>query len=117
MAFEENRTEAAHIQSLFRDVNERVREASVGLFKESETLDFLCECAETSCTQMIALTMAEYEAVRCVPTHFPVKPGHEWPDVERTIEKNDRYIVVEKLGEGRKVAVQRWRDTEKPSPE
>jgi hypothetical protein len=117
MATEEKQTKAAYNQSLFRDVNERVREVSAGLFTESETVEFLCECADTSCTQTIALTMAEYEAVRRAPTHFPVLPGHELPDVERTIERHDRYIVVEKQGEAGKIAVQTWRDEEKPSSE
>lgn len=109
MANEEKQTKAARNQSLFRAVNERVSKISDSAFTDSETIGFLCECADTACTQTIDLTMAEYQAVRRVPTHFPVKPGHEWPDVERTVARHDRYIVVEKYGEAGKVAVQTWR--------
>ena len=32
-------------------------------------------------------------------TRFFVIPGHEDSSVERVIERNDRYIVVQKIGE------------------
>jgi hypothetical protein len=89
---------AAKNQSLFRAVNEELE----GLEKswQLENLDLICECAALDCDARIPLAVAEYHAVRAHPRRFFVAPGHEVPDVERTTERNDRYLVVEKLGEG-----------------
>jgi hypothetical protein len=32
------------------------------------------------------------------PTHFPIKVGHELPEIERVVETGDGYVVVEKKG-------------------
>jgi hypothetical protein len=38
----------------------------------------------------------EYERVREDARHFLVAPGHEIPDVEVVVERNEAYYVVEK---------------------
>jgi hypothetical protein len=86
----------ARNETLFREVNERIKQVNVGL-ATVEATDFLCECGDESCTQPISLTMAEYEAVRAEPTHFAVVTGHVVPDVERVLASNERYVVVEKV--------------------
>lgn len=104
---------AARNQSLFRDINERIvaiTEAD-GVPKE-ELWEVICECADPACVQTMSLTHAEYEAIRRIPTHFPVKPGHEATDVERVVERNNRFHVVEKFGESGKIAVARARRRE-----
>jgi hypothetical protein len=85
----------ARNESLFREVNERIKQVNVGL-ATAEATDFLCECADGSCTQPISLTLAEYEAVRAEGTHFAVVTGHVVPDVEQVIVSNERYAVVAK---------------------
>jgi hypothetical protein len=53
------------------------------------------------------MTIAEYEEVRSEPTHFAIANGHEVVDVERVVEKNDRFSVVEKFaGEAERIAVE-----------
>jgi hypothetical protein len=37
--------------------------------------------------------------VRRESTRFFVLPGHEDESVERVLERNERYLVVEKIGE------------------
>jgi len=111
MASDEKATKAAHNQALFRSVNERIREISDGgAVPEPEPVGFLCECADVECAQTIDLTIVEYEAIRLVPTRFPVKPGHEWADVERVVEQTEHYYVVEKHGEAGRLAVQDWQE-------
>lgn len=48
----------------------------------------------------VQLTVAEYESVRAEPTHFFVAPddGHVIVDVERVVERQERYWIVEKVG-------------------
>lgn len=99
---------AARNQSLFRDINERIVEITEdGGMPKQEVWELICECADEACVEPIALTYPEYEAIRRIPTHFPIKPGHEIPDVERVVERHERYQVVEKLGESGKIAVSR----------
>jgi hypothetical protein len=93
----------SHNEILFREVNERIEELQSGAGVENR-FDFLCECGDEDCVEAISLTHAEYEAVRSVPTQFVVLPGHEVPDIEHTVQRNDRYSIVRKEGEAAEVA-------------
>jgi hypothetical protein len=83
-------------EALFRDVNERIAEgaASFGL----GTTEFLCECADPTCTERLSVDLDEYERVRTSATHFLLAPGHELaPQVERVVRHRGRYQVVRKV--------------------
>jgi hypothetical protein len=58
---------------------------------------FICECADLRCNAKLDLTTAEYEGMHASTIRFWVKPGHGIPALERVLEENDRYEVVEKL--------------------
>jgi hypothetical protein len=88
--------EEARTQSLFREVNERMEE--IGRDARLVDGELLCECANAECVEPIPLTRAEYEAVRRIPTHFLIAPGHDVPAIERVVEANERHVVVEKFG-------------------
>jgi hypothetical protein len=62
-------------------------------------MELLCECDDPDCHEPVNITRAEYESVRAVPTHFFVLPGHENGDVDRVVNTNERFLVVEKTGE------------------
>ena len=87
-------------EALFRDVNERVAELNerfgASYSEPDDHWDFLCECGNEGCLERIKLTRAEYEAVRSRPTRFAIVPGHEFEDVERVVERNERFAVAEK---------------------
>ncbi len=91
---------AAKNQSLFREVNERIEPLNKALTPINRLNDFVCECANESCTEPVRMTVDEYESLRENPARFFVWPDdeHVWPDVERVTEKHERYWVVEKLG-------------------
>jgi hypothetical protein len=40
--------------------------------------------------------VSDYEDVRSDPTHFAVLPGHEIPDVEEVVGRNEGFLVVRK---------------------
>jgi hypothetical protein len=80
-------------EALFREVNERIREITT----YDGGVEFLCECGDPECTQPIVMSLAEYESVRSRATRFVIVPGHEVADVERVVERTDRFAVVEKL--------------------
>jgi hypothetical protein len=85
---------------VFREVNERLRELGEGFSLVSQVAEFVCECADTSCTERIQLTLPEYEHVRSDPKWFVVVPDHEQLDYERVIEQTDTYSIAEKLPGG-----------------
>jgi metal-responsive CopG/Arc/MetJ family transcriptional regulator len=95
---------AATNQSLFREVNERVEELDHRHRSPSAFILFVCECANDACTEPISATEEEYEAVRAVPTHFVIRADHIVAEVERIVDENDRYAVVEKIGAGQQIA-------------
>ena len=103
---EDRERRAVMNQTLRRHVNERVvdrRPTQLG----DEPMDVLCECFDRDCGETISLTLGEYEVIRESPVRFPVKPGQVMPEVERVVETNDRYEVVEKFGDGGKLAAAR----------
>lgn len=85
---------------VFREVNERLRELGEGFSMVSDVADFVCECGNTSCTERVRMTLAAYEKVRSDPRYFVVVKGHEAPEYERIVSREDDYSVVEKLPGG-----------------
>jgi hypothetical protein len=92
---------SAKNEALFREVNERIAEVGERLqvLPEDELLDFRCECGGPECETSISMTPAEYEHVRSDKDRFAVVPGHEDEDIERVVERTERYVVVDKLPE------------------
>jgi hypothetical protein len=89
-------------EALFREVNERVAEVAtqfVDVETDTEAVHFTCECGRTDCAEPIAMTIAQYEAIRAESTHFAVAPGHEQLEIEVVIERHPSYFVVEKRQE------------------
>jgi hypothetical protein len=88
----------AHNQALIREVNERIEK----LADDAAHPEFLCECADTNCVEMIELSIAEYESIRSSPVRFPIKPGHDYPEFERVVEARALRHRREVRGSGRK---------------
>jgi hypothetical protein len=85
----------ATTEALFRDVNERIAESTERF--DAEETDFICECADSSCTHRVEASLAEYEEVRAEPTTFLLAPGHEQKDIERVVSDRGRFRIVEKV--------------------
>ena len=86
---------AARNESLFREVNERIKQVNEGADAELEA-EFMCECGDATCTRPLNLTLPEYEDVRSDSTHFAILPGHVDPVIERVVAQNERFAVVAK---------------------
>ena len=83
-------------QVVFREVNDRIRELREKVELPGAT-DFICECSREDCTETVSLPVDEYESVRSSPTLFLIVPGHETLEVERVVDVNDRFMLVEKV--------------------
>jgi hypothetical protein len=98
----------------FRTANERIEEAAEGVV---ERAPFLCECADTTCTEVIMLDLQEYEHVREDVRRFINVPGHEasaqgWAEV---VERHDGFVVVEKVGDAGRL-VEELADVDRVDP-
>ena len=106
MASDPRQERAARNESLFRDVNERIKSTASNL--SPMFTEFMCECADDSCFEHVSLTSEEYSSVRRMgPVFFIVTPGHEAADIERVVGgEADRFEVVEKQGVAAEVATE-----------
>jgi hypothetical protein len=95
-----NRQEERYVRNewLFREVNERIAEVNETFGVESPA-EFLCECGQQICLATVKLTRTQYEAIRGESRRFIVVPGHENSSVERVVQREPGFLVVEKLGE------------------
>jgi hypothetical protein len=91
---------AARNQSLYREVNERVKEVNEAFDALYPVGEWICECANPECFETIEMTHGEYEAVRAGSDRFFVKPeeAHFVPEAEDVVERHERYWVVQKVG-------------------
>src|SRR5580765_124708 len=87
---------AAQNEISFREANEKLGDKRTELAVEGRT-PFLCECSDARCTELIRLTLPEYEHVRAEPTWFLVAVGHD-PGAGSIAEEHDGYAIVKKTG-------------------
>jgi hypothetical protein len=97
----------ARNQALYREANEKIQELNAA-FEELAALSgtWVCECPDANCTEMLELTLAEYESLRAHPNRFAVLPGHVDEAVDRVVEARDGYVIIEKLGSAAASAVE-----------
>ncbi len=93
---------AAENEALFREVNERITETTPGW--AGDIMSAFCECSAADCFETIDVSRQEYEAVRAKGARFLLLEGHEDPAIERVVERNDRFFVVDKIGEAAEIA-------------
>ena len=92
---------SARNEALLREVNERIEEVGKRLqvLPDDESLEFHCECGRHDCETFVSMTVGEYEHVRAENDRFAVAPGHEDEEIERVVERRERYVIVDKLPE------------------
>jgi hypothetical protein len=92
-------------EAVFREINEGI-ERGHWPGEEDSLVSFRCECARLGCNDLIELSPREYEEIRANPRRFLVLPGHERLEVETVAERRSGYLVVEKLDQAAKRAVE-----------
>ena len=85
-------------QTVFRRSNERLSER-LGPF-EPGPIEYVCECGDDSCADLVSLLTSEYEHVRSNSAWFLIALDHEIlsGDSERILETHEHHHVVEKSG-------------------
>lgn len=80
----------------FREVNERLQGDLQAVVEPGERVAFVCECSLVSCRETVPLTLDEYGRLRAYENRFALVDRHERLEIERVVEREARYIVVEK---------------------
>jgi hypothetical protein len=99
-------------QSTFRDANEEIEAAAMGIAgSELPAVPFICECPDPRCTAIARLPFAAYEIVRGQGDWFFAVPGHEvcvadGVQVAKIVERHDTHTVMEKIGTAGEIARQ-----------
>ena len=94
----ERQERVARNEAMFREANERTK-AWEERHLESEVEFYFCECADPDCREKVQLREADYERIRSDSRRFVILPGHELPDLETVIERNEGWAIVEKAPE------------------
>jgi hypothetical protein len=83
----------------FREANERIS-AAAGSYGIETPIPFICECSDPRCSEVIRISLGEYEEVRANSRHFLNLPGHEAASkgLAVVVERRDGYSIVEKTG-------------------
>jgi hypothetical protein len=85
-------------EAVFREINEAI-ERGQWPGEEDAPVGFRCECAQLGCTELVMLSVRDYERVRAHPRRFIVIAGHERPEAEVVVESRSDYLIVEKVGQ------------------
>jgi ABC-type bacteriocin/lantibiotic exporter with double-glycine peptidase domain len=73
---------------LVRYLNKRIRELEAT--SASASCDFVCECADDHCFEVVMMKAAEFDAVIAKPGRYLVANGHQRPNVEGLVQQHDR---------------------------
>jgi hypothetical protein len=80
------------IPEFFRAVNHRIQELSA--LSVNGVFDFVCECSDETCTEVMTLTAQEYEDAHSRADSFAVRPGHEDTLFDEVVLRTPRYYLV-----------------------
>jgi hypothetical protein len=83
---------------IFREANERIREAADAYEHELETVPFLCECPVEDCFEIVRMPRDDYARIRRDPSLYVTAVGHESAEkpVGDVVGREDGYIVIQK---------------------
>ena len=91
---DESEQRIAANEARFREVNEAIARGQWP--GDADAVGFRCECALLGCNRLVELTADEYEQVRARARYFVLAPGHQRDEIEKVVETQPGYVVVEK---------------------
>ena len=94
---------AARNEVLFREANEKLSDKRKELELGGET-PFLCECGDPGCTELVRLSVEQYEHVRSRAGWFLIASGHDAGEARVVEENAGGYAIVEKSGVAGRIA-------------
>ena len=80
--------------------NDRMQRLAVSFrFHPGQGVPFRCECADPGCSEIVMLSLEDYDRLRAHPNWFLIVAGHE--DTVEVVEEEDGHAIVEKVGSER----------------
>ena len=89
----------AENESRFREINERLEADLKRIPDDGADANFICECGRADCTEIVPMTLDEYEHVRQDPLLFSLVPGHQFDEAEDVVTTTAAYVIVRKKPE------------------
>lgn len=98
----------AQNEVIFRQHNERITNRLEKLVKTATEdgnslgkhadlpLHFYCECSDEKCDRRIIIKPSEYKKLHKNSSQFLILPGHRVASIERIVQENENFMVVEK---------------------
>jgi hypothetical protein len=80
--------------SLYRAVNERIREVNASFAAYADNFEVFCECGARNCLERVDVPAKVYEDVLSGP-RFLVKAGHESHSHGAIVAESGSYVVIE----------------------
>jgi hypothetical protein len=77
-----------------RDVKKYLRNSEEAT---NTPIAFICECSNLDCNEHITTSISTYEKLHLRKDRFTIFPGHSIPSIEKLIEHDDDFDVVEKF--------------------
>jgi len=75
---------------------------------------FICECADSSCMDIVRLDTLRYENVRFHPRRFFTVPGHDTAGIAGdravVVDESADYTLIDMIGRAGEVAEQQYDD-------
>ena len=107
----------ARNQSAFREANEQIERTAEAIARDeagvgpTDRFPFICECPSELCTDVVRLSLIDYEVVRSRGAWFLVAPGHETcvvdgQQVAAVARRHETHTTMEKVGHARAVVEQ-----------
>ena len=87
--------QARRNEEMFKQANEQIAERRSELTELDGSTPYLCECEEETCTEIVRLTLEEYERVRAGGSRFVIATGHPTRGKPTGVE-GDGWLSVEK---------------------
>lgn len=85
-------------ESVFRKLNEQLKQLADEFDFRDETLLLVCECGHAECQKRLHVSASTYERVRADPALFIIALGHEFETVEQVVESGPEFNIVAKQG-------------------
>ncbi|CAN5629477.1 hypothetical protein BH23PAT1_BH23PAT1_4460 [soil metagenome] len=87
----------AENEVIFREANKSALEFVKELdYPKDAELRFFCECARADCRERIVMAAREYNDLHQNDRQFVIRPGHNFPEIEKVIKEENGRNVVEK---------------------
>lgn len=83
-------------EALFRQVNEEIRGLASSFETEDGAMTVVCECGDSGCTDQIQVKVADYERIRGDSRLYIIATGHDIPDLESVVERQEGWDAVRK---------------------